>query len=81
MNPTTREIWSLRSDIDEAYRQSNRTALLRHAHLVQEISTWRDGKVVWLSPKEVFASLGLDEFGRDADGRIEYPSSETKLVN
>jgi hypothetical protein len=49
----------------EALNRANRTALLRHARLGEPVSTWRDGKVVWLSPAEVFALYGLDEFGRE----------------
>lgn len=58
------EMIGLRSEIDAAMAQANRMALLRHARLGEPVSTWRDGKVVWLSPKEVFAMFNLDEFGR-----------------
>ena len=58
------ELLALRPEIDAAYERANRTALLRHARLGESISTWRDGKVVWLSPAEVFALYNLDEFGR-----------------
>jgi hypothetical protein len=55
---------SLRPEIDAAMNRANRTALLRHARLGESVSTWRDGKVVWLTPTEVFALYNLDEFGR-----------------
>lgn len=55
-----------RALIDAAHDRANRTALLRHARLGELVSTWRDGQVVWLTPKEVFAMYGLDEFGRPA---------------
>ncbi len=52
-------------EVQAAMDRANRTALLRHARLGEPVSTWRDGQVVWLSPKEVFALYGLDEFGRE----------------
>lgn len=41
--------------IDAAVRAAAREAVLRHARLGQPVCTLRDGKVVWLSPEEVFA--------------------------
>jgi hypothetical protein len=55
---------SLRPEVIAAMQRANQTALLRHARLGEPVSTWRDGKVVWLSPAEVFALYNLDEFGR-----------------
>ena len=47
-----------------AHEKANREALLEHARMGHPISQSRDGKVVWVSPAEVFAHFGLDEFGR-----------------
>ena len=47
-----------------AHEKSNRDALLEHARMGRSISTLRDGQVVSVSPAEVFARYGLDEFGR-----------------
>lgn len=58
------EMMALRSAIDQAHDRANREALLEHARMGQSISTWRDGKVVWIPPAEIFARYGLDEFGR-----------------
>jgi hypothetical protein len=43
------------SILDEALKKAVREAVLKHAKLGQPVSTWRDGKVVWLQPAEVFA--------------------------
>ena len=47
-----------------AHEKANREALLEHARMGRDTSTMRDGKVVSVSPAEVFARYGLDEFGR-----------------
>jgi hypothetical protein len=47
-----------------AHDAANREALLAHARLGQSVCESRDGQVVWISPAEVFARYGLNEFGR-----------------
>jgi hypothetical protein len=47
----------IKGAIDRAVRE----ALLTHARLGNPVATWRDGKVVWLQPAEVFALLGEQE--------------------
>jgi hypothetical protein len=47
-----------------AHARANRSALLEHARMGRSVPTERDGKVVWITPVEIFASYGLDEFGR-----------------
>ena len=47
-----------------AHEAANREARLEHARMGRPVSEWRDGQVVWLTPAEVFAEYGLDEFGR-----------------
>ncbi len=49
--------------IDAALKRAARDAALTHARLGRSLPEWRDGRVVWLSPAEVFASYGLDEHG------------------
>jgi len=49
----------------ESHARSNRKALLEHARLGQSVCESRDGKVVWITPAEIFARYGLDEFGRE----------------
>jgi hypothetical protein len=51
--------------IDAALKRAARDAALTHARLGRSLPEWRDGRVVWLSPAEVFARYGLDENGRE----------------
>lgn len=39
--------------IVEAVKAGEREALLRHKLLRQPAATWRDGKVVWISPDDL----------------------------
>jgi hypothetical protein len=41
--------------IDLAVRKAMREAVLTHARMGRSVPTLRDGKVVWLSPDEIFA--------------------------
>jgi hypothetical protein len=50
--------------IDAALAASFRGLLLEHARMGRSVSEWRDGKIVTVSPSEIFARYGLDEFGR-----------------
>lgn len=50
--------------ISEALLRAARDAALTHARLGRTIPEWRDGKIVEVSPAEIFARYGLDEFGR-----------------
>ena len=45
---------------EEAARRAVREAVLMHAKLGHPVATWRDGRVVWLQPAEVLASLAAD---------------------
>ena len=38
--------------------------LLEHARMGRSVCEGRDGKIVWVTPAEIFARYGLDEFGR-----------------
>jgi hypothetical protein len=53
--------------IDAAVRKAVREAVLMHARLGNPVCTWKDGRVVWLSPQEVF-----DQFASEA------PPSDTR---
>jgi hypothetical protein len=44
-------------DRTRAIRRAVREAVLEHALLGHSVSVWRDGKVVWLSPEEIFEEL------------------------
>jgi hypothetical protein len=50
--------------IDAALEVAFRDMLLEHARLGRSVSEWRDGKVVTVTPAEIFARYGLDENGR-----------------
>jgi hypothetical protein len=53
-----------RQATDEAHAKANREALLEHARMGRSVPEGRDGQVVWITPTEIFARYGLDEFGR-----------------
>jgi hypothetical protein len=50
--------------IDTALETSFRELMLEHARMGRSVCESRDGKVVWITPAEIFARYGLDEFGR-----------------
>jgi hypothetical protein len=50
--------------VDRAHAAANKEALLEHARMGRSVCESRDGKVVWVTPAEIFARYGLDEFGR-----------------
>jgi hypothetical protein len=54
--------------IDRAHAAANKEALLEHARMGRPVCEGRDGKVVWITPAEIFARYGLDEFGRPKAG-------------
>src|SRR2546430_322892 len=55
--------------IDAAIRKAVREAVLAHARAGQPVATWRDGKVVWLQPAEIFAIHGTPEGSEQRFGR------------
>ena len=59
------EMAALRPAIAKAHADANREALLEHARMGRPVSTLRDGQVEWITPAEIFARYGLDEFGRE----------------
>ncbi len=61
------EMMALRPQIEAAHYRANRDALLEHARMGRSISTMREGKVVWITPAEIFARYGMDEFGRPVE--------------
>jgi hypothetical protein len=50
--------------IDAELEQGFRELLLEHARLGRPVCESRDGKVVWVTPEEVFARYGLDANGK-----------------
>ena len=70
MTDTTSEamdrIRARRQATDEAHAKANREALLEHARMGRSVPEGRgNGQVVWITPAEIFARYGLDEFGRE----------------
>jgi hypothetical protein len=54
----------LRPAMDAAHERANREARLEHARMGRSVCESRDGKVVWLTPEEIFVQYGLDEHGK-----------------
>jgi len=50
--------------IGQALRKAGKDAFLTHARLGRSVPEWRDGKVVWITPEEIFARYGLDANGK-----------------
>jgi len=50
--------------VDRALALATRDALLEHARMGREVYESRDGKIVTVTPAEIFARYGLDENGR-----------------
>ena len=51
-------------ELDAAHARAIREALLEHARMGRSVSQMRDGKVVWVTPEEIFARYGLDANGK-----------------
>jgi hypothetical protein len=56
-HPTVTEMLGDLPLITAALQRGVREALLRHAQAGNAVATWKDGKVVWLQPAEIFALL------------------------
>jgi hypothetical protein len=50
--------------INAALELAARDALLEHARMGRSVSEWRDGKIVTVTPQEIFARYGLDANGK-----------------
>lgn len=46
--------------IEAAIHRAVHDAVLTHARLGHAVPTWREGRVVWLQPDEVFALLSVN---------------------
>ena len=55
---------ALNEELEVAHARAAREARLEHARMGRPVCESRDGKVVWLTPEEVFAEYGLDENGK-----------------
>jgi hypothetical protein len=64
--PNERTLTELIADhagTEAALRKAARDAVLDHARAGNPVCTWRDGKVVWLQPEEVFALVAEMDMG------------------
>lgn len=52
------------SAIARAHEAATRDALLEHARMGRDVHEWRDGKIVTITPVEIFARYGFDEHGK-----------------
>lgn len=50
--------------IDQELDAAFRDLLLEHARMGRLVCESRDGKVVWITPEEIFVRYGLDANGR-----------------
>lgn len=50
--------------IDAELEVAFRELLLEHARMGRSVCESRDGKVVWVTPEEIFARYGLDANGK-----------------
>ena len=53
-----------RSIIDESLAKAVKDSLMTHARLGRSVPHQSNGQVVWITPAEIFARYGFDEFGR-----------------
>lgn len=59
------EMLASREVMDAALAEATREALLEHARMGRSVPQGGpDRSVVWVTPAEIFARYGLDEFGR-----------------
>jgi hypothetical protein len=52
------------AELEAAVQAAVRDAVLEHARLGRSVCEARDGKVVWVTPEEIFARYGLDANGK-----------------
>lgn len=56
--------WVDHQAVNRALELATRDALLEHARMGRSVHQSRDGKIVEVTPAEIFARYGFDEFGR-----------------
>ncbi len=63
-----------RAITDASHAESTRVALLEHARMGRSVPQGTPERgVVWVTPAEIFARYGLDEFGRPLPGAADAP--------
>jgi len=69
--------WYDLAEIDAALKVGYRKMMLEHARLGRSVHESRDGKIVEVTPVEIFARFGLDENGKPLP--TTPTASETQL--
>lgn len=56
--------------MEAAHDRANRKALLEHARMGRSVPQCRgdSDEIIWVTPAEIFAIYGFDEFGRPLPG-------------
>jgi hypothetical protein len=67
-SPLLAKMIAMQPEMQAAYNRANKTALLEHARMGRSVCESRDGKVVEVSPEEIFARYGLDANGKPLPG-------------
>jgi hypothetical protein len=62
------EVLARNAMLDQAHEAAARQALLEHARMGRAVASATNGKIVEVSPAEIFARYGFDEFGRPLPG-------------
>ena len=57
-------VFALNAALDRAHEAAAREALLEHARMGRAVASATNGKIVEVTPAEIFARYGFDEFGR-----------------
>ena len=58
------EMMAQNAGLDAANARATRTALLEHARMGRCVYEGRNGEIIEVTPAEIFARYGMDEFGR-----------------
>lgn len=53
-HPSIDELLADHSLINAAINRAVREAVLKHARAGQSVATWKNGKVAWIHPEEIF---------------------------
>jgi len=78
IEPTLAELIADHAGTEAALRKAAREAVLDHARAGNPVCTWRDGKVVWLQPEEVFALVAEMDKQNGNGAATTTPGSQIK---
>ena len=72
--------WYDLAEIDAALKVEFRKLMLEHARLGRSVHQSRDGKIVEVTPAEIFARYGLDENGKPLPTTPTKTESQTETT-